>query len=380
MKLVTIVAGSAAEALAEVHRQLGPEAIVVNVRKAFAPGLSKIWKKPQIEVQATLPAPQPAPSKRALPGPGPRIERPRIELPREMRAAQAEPPPRRPSLSAEPPPRTRQPASPSAELREPKRPEAREEIGLGKMLENLGILPRHAQWLVDQVHARQFGESQKDLRDQFTAVQGLLVEFWTNLAVRVNTGSLGTRILVGAPGVGKTTCLCKWLTQLVLLEKRSARVWRLDGHTANTAEFLSIHGEILGVPVERVWPPDGTSDEAEIEFIDIPGAPADDAQTLDGLVAQIANFHPAQVLLVLNSAYDLNHLVSQARAFSVLPLAGIILTHLDEDSKWSKFWNLLLTANLPVLYLSGGQNIPGEFTKASPQSLFDIGLERETGE
>ena len=35
MKLVTIVAASASEALAEVHRQLGPEAVVVNAQDAL---------------------------------------------------------------------------------------------------------------------------------------------------------------------------------------------------------------------------------------------------------------------------------------------------------------------------------------------------------
>ncbi|MBM3840956.1 MAG: hypothetical protein FJ398_23975 [Verrucomicrobia bacterium] len=371
MKLVTIVAGSAAEALAEVHRQLGPEAVVVNVRKTPAPGLSKIWKKPQIEVQATLPNPKPAPPKRDLS----EIYR-AYERAKEQRSATASPQPRRPPAPPAPVVPPRQPVPPIKESREPKLPEPNEEIGLGRMLENLGLLPLHAQWLVDQVHARQFGEPQKNLRDQFVAVQELLVEFWSRLAARVESGTGQTRILVGAPGVGKTTCLCKWLTQEVLLEKRSARVWRLDGHTANTAEFLSIHGEILGVPVDRVWSPEESKDEAQVEFVDLPGAPIDDTESIAGLASQIQNFQPAQVFLVLNSAYDLNHLIEQARAFSVLPLAGLILTHLDEDSRWSKFWNLLLGTKLPVVFLSGGLNIPGDFAKASPQSLFDIGLER----
>lgn len=374
MKLVTIVAGSAAEALAEVHRQLGPEAVVVNVRKTPAPGLSKIWKKPQIEVQATLPNQRPAPVKRDL------TEIYRMhERAKEQRSAQ----PSQNRRAPPPPARTtspRQAPAPAKESREPNLLETIEEVGLGRMLENLGLLPLHAQWLVDQVHARQFGEPQKNLRDQFAAVQELLVEFWSRLAANVRINSGQTRVLVGAPGVGKTTCLCKWLTQQVLLEKRSARVWRLDGHTANTAEFLSIHGEILCVPVERVWPPDENGDKTQIEFVDLPGVAINDTESMAGLAAQIENFQSAQVFLVLNAAYDLGHLVEQWRAFSVLPLVGLILTHLDEDSRWSKFWNLLLGTNVPVIYLSGGQNIPGDFAKASPQSLFDIGLERSAEE
>ena len=60
MKKVTVLANSAPEALAEVYRQLGPTAVVVNVRKVAAPGLGRIWKKPQVELQAAVPEqPQP---------------------------------------------------------------------------------------------------------------------------------------------------------------------------------------------------------------------------------------------------------------------------------------------------------------------------------
>ena len=60
-------------------------------------------------------------------------------------------------------------------------------------------------------------------------------------------------VFIGPPGSGKTTALCKWLTLAALLEERAARVWRLDGATANTADFLAIHCEMLGVPLERFW-------------------------------------------------------------------------------------------------------------------------------
>ncbi|NJK31399.1 MAG: type VI secretion system baseplate subunit TssK [Deltaproteobacteria bacterium] len=41
------------------------------------------------------------------------------------------------------------------------------------------------------------------------------------------------------------------MTHVTLLGGSEARVWRLDGATANTAESLSVYGEILGVPVIR---------------------------------------------------------------------------------------------------------------------------------
>jgi len=56
MKLVTITAESTAEALARVHAELGPEAVVVNVRRLPVHGLARLWQRQgPIEVVAFAP-------------------------------------------------------------------------------------------------------------------------------------------------------------------------------------------------------------------------------------------------------------------------------------------------------------------------------------
>ena len=55
-------------------------------------------------------------------------------------------------------------------------------------------------------------------------------------------------VFVGPPGTGKSTALCKWMAQSVLMDGQKAQVWRLDERTANTSEMVSLYGEILGVP------------------------------------------------------------------------------------------------------------------------------------
>ncbi len=75
--------------------------------------------------------------------------------------------------------------------------------------------------------------------------------------------------------------------------------------------------------------------------------------------------------LVLNGSYEQKLLLRQARTFGRLPLAGIIITHTDETEDWGKIWNVVLSAELPVTFLSGGQDIPGGFQTAMPEQLFD---------
>ena len=62
-------------------------------------------------------------------------------------------------------------------------------------------------------------------------------------------------------------------------------------------------------------------------------------------------------------------LLAQTRAFSRLPVADLILTHLDEETAWGKLWNLVLGTNYALGFLSAGQNVPGRFCAAQAELL-----------
>jgi flagellar biosynthesis protein FlhF len=175
-------------------------------------------------------------------------------------------------------------------------------------------------------------------------------------------------VFIGPPDSGKTTVLCKWLTPAVLTEQSSARVWRLDGAGANTAEFLSVHCEMLGVPVERFWT--GIDTPAELQFIDLPGVEADDARALAGLRIQLSALPNPEIHLVLNAAYETETLLTQYHAFAGFQPKDLILTHLDEETRRVKLWNLVFGTNCMIGFLSAGQKIPGDFLRAAPDLLF----------
>lgn len=211
---------------------------------------------------------------------------------------------------------------------------------VGTVLKNLGVLPQHAARIVDELRFT-FGDVPPgSLPQELQLVRGVLQPLWPALPP---AGRL--HMFVGAPGAGKTTVLCKWLTQAVLLAGRSARVF-------GRGELLGVHADILSVPVERSWTGDAWVEE--LGFVDgaefpVPGA---------------------QVHLVLNAAYETAVLLAQVRAFAAWPVTDLIVTHLDEESRWLKLWNLVLGTNFPIRYLSRGQSIPGDFFPASAERIF----------
>jgi flagellar biosynthesis protein FlhF len=233
------------------------------------------------------------------------------------------------------------------------------------LLEESGLLPLQAERVVEELRSRYGDRPPEAMAEEIRLAHLFLTQAWRPSRERLS----GTHVFIGAPGSGKTTALCKWLAQTVLVENRTAAVWRLDGHVANMAESLSVFGEILGVPVERSAPANGEVPEADVLFVDWPGVNPGDAAALKQLAQRLREWPEPQVHLVLNAAYELPHWLAQLRAFAALGISDVIATHLDEESRWGKLWNLVLGTNCTVRFLSAGQNIPGEFVPASAERI-----------
>ncbi len=371
----TFIADSAADALAQIRAQLGPDAVVLNVRQVTGPGLARLWQKPQIEVVAHVPEaavtpPPAAPLADGLMALRREMAELRGRMEQERRVAAKEA--ARPAPPAAAPPRTLPFGAASATASPGYSSSSAPRLGgwhIGPLLERAGLETRHAQRIADECESLHGPQPPAALGEELALAQQVMVSLWRP-APALRDEPRCPHVFIGAPGAGKTTALCKWLAQTVLLAGQSAHVWRLDGSTANTAEALSVYGEILGVPVTRFWRGAEEADAAAISFVDLPGVAWRDEAALRALGGLLAQFPGAQVHLVLNAAYEVSLQLAQVRAFAPLGVADLCLTHLDEEPRWGKLWNLALGTNLPLRFLGAGQNIPGEFSPASAEKIF----------
>jgi flagellar biosynthesis protein FlhF len=350
MEPVAFVAASAEEAVAQIRARLGPEAVVLNVRPLPAHGLARLWQKPMIEVLACGPETVPptgAPLSDALAEFRQRLD----QIEQHVKS---------------PPGKTG--AGPAA-LPEFDAPVTELDTGgwrIGGVLQKTGLLPLHAQNILDTIRSRHGDHPPDSLAEEIGLARECLAAAWRPCQP---CPEHSLQVVIGPAGSGKTTCLCKWLTQAALVEGRLARVWRLDGATANMAEFLSVHGEALHLRTWSVrWNSGGRELAEDIGFMDLPGVDWRNPLAIRELSGQLMRLGSPHTHLVLNGAYDIHVLLAQARAFSVLPLEDLVISHLDEEPHWGKLWNLILGAGLPIRHLSAGQNIPGDFCAASAEA------------
>ena len=331
MKFISIVAENANAALSQIHAELGPDAVVISVRKLPASGISRLWKHSgTIEVVAGVPDVEPR--KHEVPAEGDQYV----------------------------------PFGDKIEMDSPDGPHSRRWKSIA-WLESLGLMSSFADQLERKVIAA-FGEIPPPMPiGEWSVVRDVLTQYWRP-ARQTMEGTGRPHVFVGPAGSGKTTILCKWMTAAFLREDHKAHVWRLDAETANVAEILSLHCEMIGVPVERFW--NAPMAAGDLFFVDLPGVEPGNAQAMKILRDRVSALPEPHVHLVLNAAYETTVLFEQFHAFAPFMPESVIFTHMDEERRRVKLWNFVLGTNCSVSFLGGGQKIPGYFKRAESGLLF----------
>jgi flagellar biosynthesis protein FlhF len=333
MRLAAIVAENPNAALARVHEELGPDAVIVKVRKLRPEGISWLWRASgRIEVTACVP------DKTQVERPIPPVNE--VSVNPAGRRMAIEP---WTAKSAEGPWRSI------------------------AWLESNGLLPAFARQLEDKARLLYGGRPLPGMQAEWTAITDLIVCHWLS-ARQTATGTGRPHVFIGPPGSGKTTALCKWIASAIVSDDCRIRVWRLDADSANSSELLELHCELMGVPVERFW--DEPGDASDLQLVDLPGVEIQDQDAMASLREHLSILPQPHVHLVLNAAYESSILFDQFRAFEAFAPEDIIFTHLDEEHRRVKLWNFVLGTKCPISFLGAGQKIPGEFRRAEPALLF----------
>ena len=190
--------------------------------------------------------------------------------------------------------------------------------------------------------------------------------------------------LIGAPGVGKTTTLCKFLAHEVFMNKRTPHVLKVENGIPNPDDALRIFCEVVGVTLFREpgnIPQIGENSPLYLDFPGLSLSHIDDwvetKETLDQLEVTTR-------VLVLNGAYDRQVLLKNISSGKHLGATHLAFTHFDELSNSTKLWPIILHSGLAPLCICNGQNVTGDFTtsvlnqmiaRTFPEELYSRGFE-----
>ncbi|MEE4296398.1 MAG: flagellar biosynthesis protein FlhF [Wenzhouxiangella sp.] len=186
----------------------------------------------------------------------------------------------------------------------------------------------------------------------------------------------GVIALVGATGVGKTTTIAKLAARYARQHgPESVALISADDYRVGAQEQLFTYGRMLNIPVyvattaaqltERI----GRLSHARLILLDTAGVGARDARLERSLESLETAGRPLLPYLVMAANSQLPALDESVRAFSRLPLAGCVVTKLDEAASLGGLLSVIVRHQLPIAYSTDGQEVPEHLRRASARNL-----------
>lgn len=330
----TFRARSSHEALAEVKKALGPDAVILGTRFVQPPGLRALVTTPWVEITAGPPG---------AAGPAPR-------------------------LRATPPPKSDRPAAPPA--RDPAAPALPQHL-----------YPYYVQLVQNEVAedlaarlvraaSEQLPPGRTPPAEELRAAVRACIAGLLPAAPPVAAPGPRRMAVVGPAGAGKTTTLAKLAARHALQDGRRVALLSLDAQRLGGAEALARFAEIIGVPfaaaqtIGEVKQALKRLADAELLLVDTPGVGLRETARFARLATLLRAARPDETHLVLPASLAPNVLTHMAHGFASLTPASLMLTRLDDAVGFGIILNAIDRLKLRLSYLTTGQNVPEDIEEA----------------
>lgn len=197
----------------------------------------------------------------------------------------------------------------------------------------------------------------------------------------------GVFALVGPTGVGKTTTTAKLAARCVMKHGPSRLgLVMADDYRIGAQDQLRIYARLLGVPLYVAQTPDDLQQalaamaDKHLVLIDTVGMGQRDSrvEAQHELLIQSG----VERLLCLNATAQAETLEQVAQAYTThrnrtVPLAGTILTKLDESARPACALDVIIRRRLELHFCTAGQRVPEDLEMANPATLARQALLRQ---
>lgn len=194
----------------------------------------------------------------------------------------------------------------------------------------------------------------------------------------------GVMVLVGPTGVGKTTTIAKLAGKLALVDKKKVGLVTVDTYRIGAVDQLRTYAEIMNIPFKVVFTikeMEGaikSLQDCDIILVDTTGRSSKNVMQISELRAFIEKTNSDNIHLVVSSTTKNRDLASIVSGYSCLKYNNVIVTKLDETFTYGSILNILETAQVPLSYVTVGQNVPDDIKIFRPRELVNIILGEES--
>lgn len=186
----------------------------------------------------------------------------------------------------------------------------------------------------------------------------------------------GIVALVGPTGVGKTTTIAKLAAKFILKNgSKQVALITTDNYRIGAHEQLNTYGRILNIPVRVASCADDLRNlinnfsDKRLILIDTAGMCQRDMKLVEQINTLQQSGLPIKPYLVMSAATEYKAMKEVIRAFSVFEPQAAILTKLDEAVTVGPAVSSIIEHNLPLSFITNGQQVPEDFHHPEAHSL-----------
>lgn len=186
-------------------------------------------------------------------------------------------------------------------------------------------------------------------------------------------------MLVGPTGVGKTTTVAKLAARAIRAGRRVA-VISMDGYRIGAIEQIRIYAKLMGIPLEIASGVEELGESLEkfadrdMVFIDTMGRNPRDEMYINELKLLGGYGFDLQIHLLMSVSSDPAFLADAYRYYRVLPIDCIAFSKVDEAVSFGPIYNMATLWHKPVAYVTNGQRVPDDIRFPSSEALAGLVL------
>lgn len=181
--------------------------------------------------------------------------------------------------------------------------------------------------------------------------------------------------LVGPTGVGKTTTVAKLAARFALQEGKSVALVTVDTFRVGAVDQLRSYAEIAGLPCFVAATPEELAALRprlagyDLVLIDTAGRSHRDEMRMGELAAFWSAWRPDEIHLVLSATARYSDALEVLGRYGRAGFDRLIFTKLDETCRYGLLLNAAVAAQRPVSYVTTGQRVPEDLAVARAGNL-----------
>ncbi|QCX32336.1 flagellar biosynthesis protein FlhF [Caloramator sp. E03] len=188
------------------------------------------------------------------------------------------------------------------------------------------------------------------------------------------------QVFIGPTGVGKTTTIAKIASMYSLYQQKKVGLITIDTYRIGAVEQLKTYSDILGIPfkvalsIKDIPKAIDEMKECDVILIDTTGRNCKNMMQISETRKYVETINADIVHLVLSMTTKQGDIKKIIENYKTVNYNSLILTKVDETLTYGSILTSCFYGNVPISFITTGQNVPEDIEEANKDRLLKLVL------